>query len=237
MPKRVVPFVPIALIVLLAACAPSVPEPTPLEPVTPQVVPEQVPEVMEPEVLTPEPTTPAPEASAPEEPAPEEPTVTVIPAEPEVSGEAASAPSGGSVVTDPSDPGISATIGISADNQSFISSTVDETNPITVAAGGTFYLQIQATDQDGVTAAVAELRNSDAAGPLPTGPFNVASSDCETQAAAAPTELTCTVAVTIAPGAQNIAQEGETAYAFRPLITDAAGNSDLAYSWGYLVIQ
>ena len=90
---------------------------------------------------------------------------------------------------------------------------------------------------DGVSAAQVELRNTDDPGTLPRGPFSIASSDCEAALASAPTELTCTVAVTVAPDAQNIAQAGEVAYAFRPSVTDAAGNSTLALSWGYLVVQ
>lgn len=239
------------LLGLLAACAPGPQEPAPLEPVAPSTeLPDTLPETTAPEVVIPE--APAPEAVAPEAEVPEaetavpeEPTVTVIPAEPE-EDVAATPPSGatsggeasgGSVITDPSDPGINATIGISADNQSFVSATDEGQNPITLPAGSTFYLRVQATDPDGITGATVELRNSDAAGALPTGPFSVAASDCEAQVAAAPTELTCIVSVTIAPDATNITQEGETAYAFRPRITDAAGNADLAYSWGYLIVQ
>jgi hypothetical protein len=128
-------------------------------------------------------------------------------------------------------------IGISADNQTFVSSSVDEINPVTVTASGTFYLRLNFTDPDGVTAAQVELRNSAAAGTLPTGPFTVTASDCETAVASAPTELTCTLTVSIAPDAQNISEAGETAYAFRPLVTDALGNSELAYSWAYLIVE
>ncbi len=246
-------WIPLVMVGMLAACAPGPLESAPLEPLAPETT---VPEMGEPEVIvpmTPETMTPdttmepemepeveviTPETAEPET-LPEEPTITVIPAEPEgdVAAEAAGAMSGGSLATDPEDTGIDATISISADNQSFISATDEDQNPVTVAAGGTFYLRVSASDPDGITGVAAELRNSDDAGPLPAGPFAVASSDCEAQVAAVPTELTCTVAVTIALGTQNIVQEGETAYAFRPLITDALGSSDLAYSWGYLIVQ
>lgn len=246
--NRPTPLLLVFLLVgLLAACAPGPQEPAPLEPVAPSTeFPETTfPETDAPETTTPEvtiPDTTTPDAITPEveTAVPEEPTVTVIPAEPEeavVVAPPSGTASGGSVVTDPSDPGITATIGIGTDNQNFVSSTIDEQNLITLPAGSTFYLQIKATDPDGITGASVELRNSDVAGTLPTGPFSVAASDCEAQVAAVPTELTCTVSVTIAPDATNIVQEGETAYAFRPRITDAAGNSDLAYSWGYLTIQ
>lgn len=222
-----------------------------------------VPEVAVPDTTpsdTAAPDTAVSDATAETEDAPpEEPTITVIPSSPEgedaadEGGEAgnaeagntnagAAAPagntsSGGVALADPEDPGIPATIGISADNATFVSAGEGERNSITLAAGSTFYLRIQATDPEGITGAAVELRNSEAEGTLPTGPFSVASSDCETQTASAPTELTCTVTVTIAPDAQNIQEEGEAAYAFRPRITDAAGNSELAYSWGYLIIQ
>lgn len=237
---------PLLLVGLLAACAPGPQEPAPLEPLAPmtEVPMTETPMTEAPDTTVPETTVPeviVPETAAPEVETvtPEEPTVTVIPATPEVEAAPMSGGmmSGGSVITDPSDPGIPSTIGISADNQTFVSATAEDQSSITLPAGSTFYLQIRASDPDGITNVAVELRNSDAAGTLPTGPFAVASSDCEAQVASTPTELTCTVAVTIAPDATNVQQEGETAYAFRPLITDAAGNADLAYSWGYLIVQ
>lgn len=217
------------LTALLAACAPG-PQQNELQPAAPVITPEPLPEV------------PAPEPAS-------EPSVVVVPAEPTEptaapaapeSGGAASggAASGGAPVGEAaptSEP--QGTLSISADNQTFVTNVAGEVTPVTVTAGGTFYLRLEFTDPDGISAAQVELRNTDDPGTLPRGPFSVASSDCEAALASVPTELTCTVAVTVAPDAQNIAQAGEVAYAFRPLVTDAAGNGDLALSWGYLVVQ
>lgn len=163
------------------------------------------------------------------EPAPEEPAVTVIP---EGMASGGAAPAGGEAAAPTSDP--QGDISISTDNEAFVTSGAGELNPVSVAAGGTFYLRLNFTDPDGVSAAQVQLRNSPAVGTLPQGPFTIASSDCEGAIASAPTDLTCTVEVAVAPDAQDISQAGETAYAFRPLVTDAAGNSILAFSWAYL---
>ena len=222
---------PLLLVLLAAACAPGPQEPTALEPVAPLSEPE-------PPVLTPaepaadEPATGAPTAETPVETTelPEAPAGGEVPADPAAEGETteegaapSSAPQG--------------TVGISADNQSFVSSSADELNPVTVTAGGTFYLQLTFSDPDGITEAQVQLRNSPDEGTLPTGPFSIAGSDCDVQLASAPTELTCTFTVNVAPDAQNISEAGETAYAFRPLVTDALGNSELAFSWAYLIVE
>ncbi len=209
------------LAALLAACAPG-PQQSELQPAAPVITPE-----------------PLPEVPAPAEPA-SEPSVVVVPAEPTEPTDAPASPeSGGAPVGEAAAPTSEpqGTLSISADNQTFVTNVAGEVTPVTVTAGGTFYLRLEFTDPDGVSAAQVELRNSDDPGTLPRGPFSVASSDCEAALASVPTELTCTVAVTVAPDAQNIAQAGEVAYAFRPLVTDAAGNGDLALSWGYLVVQ
>lgn len=233
-------LLPVVIVLLVAACAPGPQPPTPLEPVAPMAEPlpeEPLPEEplpTEPLAEAPLPAEPLPEAPLPEEPpvvvVPDAPAAPITPAEPaEPAGEAGeeaaptSAPQG--------------SIGISADNETFITSSADELNPVTVAAGSTFYLQLEASDPDGIAAIAAELRNSADAGVLPTGPFSVASSDCDAQLASAPTEVTCTVAVTVAPGTQNITEPGERAYAFRPNITDTLGNSALAFSWAYLIVE
>lgn len=210
------------LAALLAACAPG-PQQSELQPAAPIIEPEPIPEV------------PAPEAPAPEVPA-SEPSVVVVPAEPAdaPAPESGGAPAGETAAPTSEPQG---TLSISADNQTFVTNVAGEVTPVTVTAGGTFYLRLEFTDPDGISTAQVELRNSADTGTLPRGPFSVASSDCEAALASAPTELTCTVAVTVAPDAQNIAQAGEVAYAFRPLVTDAAGNGDLALSWGYLVVQ
>lgn len=171
-------------------------------------------------------TAPTPGAPTPEAPASEEPSVTVIP-DGAASGGAAPAPS----------PDPQGTISISADNVTFVTSGEGELNPVTVPAGSTFYLQLAFADPDGISSAQVQLRNSADVGTLPTGPFTISSNDCETAVEAAPTDLTCTVAVAVAPDAQDIEQPSETAYAFRPLVTDTAGNGGLAFSWAYLNVE
>ena len=205
------------LAALLAACTPG-PQQSELQPAAPVIEPEPLPEVPEP-------------AS--------EPSVVVVPAVPTEPADAPAAPESGGASAGEAAPTSEpqGTLSISADNQTFVTNVAGEVTPVTVAAGGTFYLRLEFTDPDGISAAQVELRNTADPGTLPRGPFSVASSDCEATLASAPTELTCTVAVTVAPDAQNIAQAGEVAYAFRPLVTDAAGNGDLALSWGYLVVQ
>ena len=205
--NRYVVYPTIAL--LLAACAPG-PQQAELEPVTPAV------------------TTPAAPQTA------TEPAVTVtsmLTSGGAASGGAASGGAGGATAVNPNPQG---EISISTDNTTFVTSAEGEVNPVSVAAGSTFYLRLNFTDPDGITGAQVELRNSDNAGALPTGPFSVSSSDCETAVAAAPTQLNCTVTVAVAPDAQDINQPGETAYAFRPLVTDSLGNGGLAFSWAYL---
>ena len=218
------------LVALLAACTPG-PQQSELQPTAPVIEPEPLPEV------------PAPEVPAPAEPA-SEPSVVVVPAEPAEPADVPAVPESGGAASGGTPVGEAVptsepqgTLSISADNQTFVTNVAGEVTPVTVAAGGTFYLRLEFTDPDGVSAAQVELRNTDDPGTLPNGPFSIASSDCEAALASVPTELTCTVAVTVAPDAQNIAQAGEIAYAFRPSVTDAAGNSTLALSWGYLAVQ
>ncbi len=169
-----------------------------------------------------------PEVMTPAAPDATEPAVTITSVL--ASGGTASGGAGGEVVN----PNPQGEISISTDDITFVTSGSGEVNPVTVPAGGTFYLKLDFTDPDGITATQVELRNSDAASTLPTGPFSVASSDCETAVALAPTQLSCTVTVAVAPDAQDINQAGETAYAFRPMVTDSLGNSTLAFSWAYL---
>lgn len=242
-------LLPVLIVLLVAACAPGPQPPTPLEPVAPlaEPLPEE-PLPAEPSPTEPLPEEPLPEEPLPEVPLPEEPPVVVVPDAPAPS-EPADAPAAPTTPAEPAgeegEAGEEAaptsapqgSIGISADNETFVTSSADELNPVTVTAGGTFYLQLEASDPDGIAAIAAELRNSADAGSLPTGPFSVASSDCDAQLASAPTAVTCTVAVTIAPGTQNIMEPGESAYAFRPSITDTLGNSALAFSWAYLIVE
>lgn len=259
--KRYLAFL---LVVLVAACAPGPQEPTPLEPIVPATEAPAT-EVPTPEVPMTD-AEPLPEvptvAAVPTEPAglPEvPPLVASTPAEPatpvtetetaetetttqteaSTEGEAAE---GGSTEGDAEGAATTpklapqGTISISADNQEFVTSAADQLNAVTVPAGRMFYLKLEFSDPDGIAEAEVQLRNSAASGTLPTGPFTVTSSDCETRLLSAPTELTCTLAVTIAADAQNIAQAGEAAYAFRPSVTDALGNSELSFSWAYLIV-
>lgn len=233
---------PLTLVLLAAACAPGPQEPTALEPVAPLSEPEPA---QEPSVtLTP--AEPATDESAPDEiatadaPTAETPVETTeLPEVPAGTEAAPAAPAEGEAAEETTAPSSSpqGTIGVSADNQDFVSSSADELNPVTVTAGGTFYLQLTFSDPDGITAAQVTLRNSADEGTLPTGPFSIAASDCDAQLASAPTELTCTLTVSVAPDAQNINEPGETAYAFRPFVTDALGNSTLAFSWAYLTVE
>lgn len=245
-------LLPLLLLLLAAACAPGPQEPTTLEPVAPLSEPE--PAAEEPPVmLTPaEPATdePAPDEPALDEPTPDEPaTGAPTPETPVETTELPQAPAAGEAPAEPAAEGEAAeeetvpssapqgTIGISADNQGFVSSAADELNPVTVTAGSTFYLRLNFSDPDGITEAQVQLRNSADEGTLPTGPFSIAASDCDAQLASVPTELTCTLTVNVAADAQNISEPGETAYAFRPFVTDALGNGMLAFSWAYLIVE
>ena len=189
-------------------------------------------------------------ASAPEAPAaPETETAEAETTEAETSSESETTEtetstegetaSGGATTDATSTPRLApqGIISISADNQTFATNEAEELNAVTVPAGATFYLKLEFSDPDGITEAEVQLRNSAAAGTLPTGPFTVTSSDCEAQLASTPTDLTCTLEVSIAADAQNIAEAGETAYAFRPSVTDALGNTELSFSWGYLIVE
>lgn len=215
-------FLPFSAALLLAACAPGPQEPAVLEPAVP--VEEPAPEL---------PSTEAP-VGAPEG-APAGATVTQLePPEVGVTAPAPAAPGEEGAAPAEVPPAPQGTISISADGQSFVTG---EESPVTVTAGSTFSLRLEFTDPDGISDLRVELRNSEFAGVLPTGPFSVTSSDCEAQLAGAPTEVTCTLQVAIAPEAQPIAQEGEFAYAFRPSATDGLGNSALAFSWAYLIVE
>ncbi len=261
MMKRYYPFL---LVIVIAACTPGPQEPAVLEPVAPTTQPPaaqapatdaELPE--EPAVVV----TPADSGGLPEVPAltaaaPEAPSATETEtaetetstetettetetAETETTETSTAESAGGDAEAAATTPRLApqGAISISADNQSFFTNEDEQLNPITVAAGRMFYLKLEFSDPDGITEAEVQLRNSAAAGTLPTGPFSVTSSDCEAQLASAPTELTCTLEVGIAANAQNIAEAGETAYAFRPSVTDALGNNELSFSWGYLIVE
>lgn len=259
--KRYLPFL---LVVLVAACTPGPQEPTPLEPIAPMTE-APTPEAPTPEapvtdaeplpevpVVAVVPTEPAglPEvpplvASTPDEPAAPatETAVTETTTQTETTTRTEASTGGGSTEGDAEGAATTpklapqGTISISTDNQEFVTSAADQLNAVTVPAGQSFYLKLEFSDPDGITEAEVQLRNSAAAGTLPTGPFSVTTSDCEALLASSPTELTCTLEVAIAADAQNIAEAGEDAYAFRPSVTDALGNNELSFSWAYLTVE
>ncbi len=257
MMKRYYPFL---LVIVIAACTPGPQEPAVLEPVAPtteapapEIAETPAPEATEEPavVVTPAepgglPEVPALTAAAPEAPSATETetsteteTVETEAAETETTEpETTESESAGSDAEAATTPRLApqGTISISADNQSFSTNEEEQLNPVMVAAGRMFYLKLEFSDPDGITGAEVQLRNSAAAGALPTGPFEINSSNCDAQLASAPTELTCTLALTIAAGTRNIAQAGETAYAFRPSVTDALGNTELSFSWAYLIV-
>ncbi len=258
--KRYYPFL---LVILIAACTPGPQEPAVLEPVAPttqapapEIAATPAPEATEEPAVV---VTPAEPAGLPEVPpltasAPEAPPATETETSTETETtetenteaettetetaetENTESESGDAEAATTPRLAPQGTISISADNQSFSTNEEEQLNPVTVAAGRMFYLKLEFSDPDGITGAEVQLRNSAAAGTLPTGPFSVTSSDCEAQLASAPTELTCKLEVSIAADAQNIAEAGETAYAFRPSVTDALGNNELSFSWGYLIV-
>ena len=261
--KRYYPFL---LVIVIAACTPGPQEPAVLEPVAPATeattteaveapvtaaeLPEEPAVVVTPADPSGLPEVPPLTASVPEAPSATETEATETEtstetettetetAETETTETSTAESAGGDAEAEATTPRLApqGTISISADNQSFFTNEDDQLNPVTVAAGRMFYLKLEFSDPDGITGAEVQLRNSAAAGALPTGPFEINSSNCDAQLASAPTELTCTLALTIAPGTQNIAEAGETAYAFRPSVTDALGNNELSFSWGYLIV-
>ena len=121
-----------------------------------------------------------------------------------------------------------------------ISEASDE-RVVSVAAGGSFYLRLSYSDPSGIAGLDISLRNSDASGTLPTGPFTVdeadATSTCDDQLASNPTEINCTIKVNVAADAQNISESGEFAYVFRVQVSDAAGNDDTDNDRGYVAIR
>ena len=244
--KRYYPFL---LMLLIAACTPGPQAPAVLEPVAPMTeapataaepLPEEPAVAVSPAEPGGLPEVPPLTASAPEAPAaPETETAEAETAETETSSESETASGGATTESATTTPKLApqGSISISADNQTFATSEAEQLNAVTVPAGQTFYLKLEFSDPDGITEAEVQLRNSAAAGTLPTGPFSIVTSDCEAQLASTPTELTCTLEVGIAADAQNIAEAGETAYAFRPSVTDALGNTELSFSWGYLIVE
>ena len=124
---------------------------------------------------------------------------------------------------------------------------ISDTDPriISVAAGTTFYAQVQYEDPAGISNIQIVLVNDDPEdledGPLPTAGFEVTgepTGDCDLGTA---TSVTCVYAITVAPGTVDIETlpeaNDEFAYVFRPLITNGAGTSTLVGVRGYVNIQ
>lgn len=237
--KRFTPLTPLFVLLLIAACAPGPQEPPMQEPLAPLGErAQELPSTEAPVAPAGPPAGPVVTQLEPPEAPEDAPEVTTpaVPDAPETTPEDASedAPETSAEASAETPAAPQGTIAISADGQTFSSG---DQEPVTVSAGESFTLQLEFSDPDGVSEIQVELRNSAEAGVLPTGPFTVISSDCEQQLASIPTEVSCTLEVAVAPDAQPIAEEGEFAYAFRPNATDSLGNSTLAFSWGYLIVE
>lgn len=129
------------------------------------------------------------------------------------------------------------------DSEGSILSDTDE-RIVSVAAGGTFYAQVQYEDPAGIADIAIQLVNDDPPdlfdGPLPLGGFEVAgepTGDCNIGTA---TSVTCVYEITVAPGTQDISAlpgaNDEFAYVFRPLVTNGAGAPTLLPVRGYVNI-
>ncbi len=116
---------------------------------------------------------------------------------------------------------------------------------ISVAAGGTFYAQVQYDDPAGISDIQIVLVNDDPDdlddGPLPAAGFEVTgepTGNCTLGGTA--TSVTCVYAITVAPGTVDIGSlpeaNDEFAYVFRPLITNGAGTPTLVGVRGYVNI-
>ena len=115
---------------------------------------------------------------------------------------------------------------------------------ISVAAGGTFYAEVEYTDPDGITDIGVLLVNrapADLAGELPTGPFTIGDPTGNCTLGSSATSVTCVYPITVAPGTPDIASlDGagtEFAYVFRVSVTDGLGNLSGQSSRGYVNIQ
>lgn len=114
---------------------------------------------------------------------------------------------------------------------------------ISVAAGSTFYAQVDYSDPDGIASIVINLVNSSPEGlrkPLPSGGFT-AGEPTSCDLGSNPTEVTCVYPITVDAGTVDISElEGagsEFAYVFRANVTDTLGNSVLGNARGYVNIQ
>lgn len=137
----------------------------------------------------------------------------------------------------------SATGTFTSDADGVISSDDDE-RIISVAAGSTFYAEVEYTDPDGIADIGVLLVNSEPAGlsgELPTGPFTIGEPTGNCTLGSGATSVTCVYPITVAPGTQDIASlpdaGDEFAYVFRVAVTDGAGNPGGISNRGYVNIQ
>lgn len=137
----------------------------------------------------------------------------------------------------------SATGTFTSDADSPISSDDDE-RIISVAAGSTFYAEVEYTDSDGIADIGVLLVNSEPAGlsgELPTGPFTIGEPTGNCTLGSTATSVTCVYPITVAPGTQDIASlpdaGDEFAYVFRVSVTDGAGNASGISNRGYVNVQ
>lgn len=117
----------------------------------------------------------------------------------------------------------------------------DDDRIISVAAGSTFYAQVQYEDPAGIQSISINLVNSSPdgfRGPLPLGGFEVVgepTGDCDLGSA---TSVTCVYQISVAPGTPDIetlpGAGGEFAYVLRPSITNGAGTATLLPVRGYV---
>lgn len=150
----------------------------------------------------------------------------------------------------PDDPTGEGSFGVSTSASGPFSNDLDggitgDTDPrvISVAAGSTFYAQVEYEDPAGIANIAIRLVNDEPEGldaALPVGGFEVTgepTGDCELGSA---TSVTCVYAITVAPGTVDISElpgaGSEFAYVFRPLITNGAGTSTLVGVRGYVNI-
>ncbi len=119
----------------------------------------------------------------------------------------------------------------------------DDERIISVAAGSTFYAQVDYTDPDGIQSIDIFLANSSPEGlrkVLPSGGFTVGEpTDCDLSSS--PTEVTCVYPITVEAGTVDISEldgaGSEFAYVFRAFVKDTASNSVLGSERGYVNID
>ena len=122
----------------------------------------------------------------------------------------------------------------------------DDTRVISVAAGSTFYAQVDYTDPDGIASINIILQNGSPdglRGPLsstPRGGFTVGEpTGCDLSSS--PTEVTCVYPITVEAGTVDISEldgaGSEFAYVFRANVYDSLSNSVLGSERGYVNVN